>query len=363
MKKQNKIKVAIIGTVGIPAKYGGFETLAEYLVKELNEEIEFTVYCSKKAYKDRPRTVYNAKAVYIPLEANGISSIFYDLISILHAVFKNDTLLILGVSAAFIIPFLKIFTKKKIVTNIDGLEWKRDKWGGFTKKYLKSQERIAVQYSAEVVADNKAIQDYVYEEYSKKSNLIAYGSDHVKKQILNSQIIEKYKIPKDFFFKVCRIEPENNIHIILEAFNNSNQNIVFIGNWNNSDYGRKLKEQYDVANNIYLLDPIYNQEILNSLRSNCLCYVHGHSAGGTNPSLVEAMYLGLPIIAFDVNYNRFTTNNEAIYFETAHELLEKIDYFIENEKERIKIGVRMKRFSEQKYTWKFISDEYKKLLY
>ena len=150
-----KKKVAVIGTVGIPAKYGGFETLTEYLVENSNEDFDFTVYCSKPKYKERPKSYKNSRLVYLPLEANGKSSIPYDALSIIHALFYADVLLVLGVSGAFLLPFVKFFTKKKIVTNIDGLEWKRDKWGGLAKKYLKKQEAIAVKYSHEVVADNQ----------------------------------------------------------------------------------------------------------------------------------------------------------------------------------------------------------------
>ena len=125
-------------------------------------------------------------------------------------------------------------------------------------------------------------------------------------------------LSENYAFKVCRIEPENNVHLILEAFYKYPLlNIVLVGNWNNSVYGKQLKLQFESFENIYLLEPIYDQNILNQLRSNCYLYIHGHSAGGTNPSLVEAMYLELPIIAYDINYNRETTSNKALYFKDS----------------------------------------------
>jgi glycosyltransferase involved in cell wall biosynthesis len=112
--------------------------------------------------------------------------------------------------------------------------------------------------------------------------------------------------------KVCRIEPENNVHVVLDAFSKlPRHTLVFIGNWNNSEYGRALREKYKDNTNMHLLDPIYDQRTLDVIRGNCFLYIHGHSAGGTNPSLVEAMYLGLPVIAFDVSYNRTTTDNSS----------------------------------------------------
>ncbi|MEO9893566.1 DUF1972 domain-containing protein [Aurantibacter sp.] len=356
------MKIAIIGTVGIPAKYGGFETLAEYLVKELNENCDFTVYCSASQYANEKKNTYlGAKLKYLPLSANGSSSILYDVWSIIHSFFYADILLILGVSGAFMIPFVRFFSKKKIITNIDGLEWKRDKWNGFAKKYLKYQEKIAVRSSHFTVVDNQGIADHVKNAYGKDSVLIAYGADHVFHEQVNEASREALKIPRKYAFKVCRIEPENNIHIILEAFSKSDVNIVIVGNWGNSDYGKKLKNEYNSFHNIFLLDPIYDQQKLNELRSNCHLYIHGHSAGGTNPSLVEAMFLGLPIIAFDVNYNRFTTDNRALYFKDVEEMIVMLRSVEKNETQLLEIAKEMKSVASERYTWKIISQKYSAL--
>ena len=356
------MKIAIIGTVGIPAKYGGFETLAQNLVSELNERYSFIVYCSSAQYKDDKRKSYlGAKLKYVPVNANGKSSIIYDFLSIVHALFYADVLLILGVSGAFMIPIVKLLTKKKIITNIDGLEWKRDKWGGFAKRYLKKQEQIAVRNSHEVVVDNKGIENHVAQEYGSPSTLIAYGGDHVSSEKLTNETKMEYGLPSKFAFKVCRIEPENNIHVILKAFAASNENIVIVGNWQNSAYGTALREEYSKLDNIYLLSPIYNQKVLNELRSNCFLYVHGHSAGGTNPSLVEAMHLELPILAFDVHYNRFTTDDKALYFNSSEGIVNMLNDGGLNVKRLKSIALDMKSIAMEKYTWKGISKRYEAL--
>jgi len=156
---------------------------------------------------------------------------------------------------------------------------------------------------------------------------------------------------KKYAFKVARIEPENNIHIILEAFSKlPYQPFVLVGNWNNSQYGKDLKTRFGAFKHIYLLDPIYQSEELNLLRSNAHFYVHGHSAGGTNPSLVEAMFLGLPIISYDVIYNRVTTNNQAIFFESGVELYQiiaNIDF-----QPLAQVAENLRIIAEKKYTWK-----------
>src|SRR6056297_1121060 len=167
MNNKNKLKVGIIGTVGIPAQYGGFETLAEHLVNKKEEKFDFLVYCSKKAYPEGPVNHQKASLKYLPLNANGIQSIPYDIWSILHSLKRSDSLLILGVSGCIILPFVKLISRKKIVVNIDGLEWKRDKWGSFAKKFLKFSERLAVNYANDIIADNKVIQDHVKDAYNK----------------------------------------------------------------------------------------------------------------------------------------------------------------------------------------------------
>jgi len=354
-------EISIIGTVGIPAKYGGFETLTEYLTKNLHDSYELTVFCSGKNYTEQLEIYNGAKLKYINLHANGVQSIPYDIISIFKSLSFADTLLILGVSGCIVLPFVRLFSKKRIVVNIDGLEWKRDKWGKGAKWFLKFSEKIAVKYADVVVSDNKVIQEYVFSEYGVKSELIAYGADHVIKKVLSNKIQKKYPFLSDkYAFKVCRIEPENNVHLILDAFSEySELSIVMIGNWKNSEYGKELKEKYNSFKNIFLLDPIYDQNILNQIRSNCCVYMHGHSAGGTNPSLVEAMYLGLPIFAFGVEYNRETTQHKAKYFNDKDELLELLKNI--NDDELKIVAEDMQQVAKENYTWEKISEQYAEL--
>lgn len=351
-------KIAIIGTVGVPAKYGGFETLTEYLTKNLYDSYELTVFCSGKSYSQKLDSYNSAKLEYVNLHANGVQSIPYDIISIFKSLRFADTLLILGVSGCIILPFVRLFSKKHVVVNIDGLEWKRDKWGKGAKWFLKFSEKLAVKYSDVVVADNKVIQEYVMNEYGVKSELIAYGADHVTKEILSLELKVRYPfLGSRYAFKVCRIEPENNIHLILDAFSKYKLlNIVMIGNWENSEYGRELKEKYSSFENIFLLDPIYEQKSLNQIRSNCYVYMHGHSAGGTNPSLVEAMYLGLPIMAFGVQYNRETTEGKALYFDDKDELTRLLEN-IDDAQLQI-VAHDMFTVAKENYVWEKIAKQY-----
>lgn len=357
-------KVAIIGTVGLPANYGGFETLASHIVKNLCDKYQFTVYCTTKKYKkeERLKEFLGARLKFIPFNANGIQSIIYDTISILHALFYADVLLILGVAGAWILPFVKLFTNKKIIVSIDGIEWKRDKWNPIAKLYLWWAEKLAVKYSHIDISDNESIQDYTAIRYNSLSRIIEYGGDHIMKIESTNAHHEKFPFLKYLYaIKVCRIEPENNVNIVLEAFTQiKNRHLVIVGNWNNSEYGKSLRKKYAHFSNIYMLDPIYDQEIIDLLRGNAILYIHGHSAGGTNPSLVEAMSHGLPVLSFNVSYNKTTTEGKAHYFKKSDDIISfmKTNY-MENLK---KNAVVMQEIAERRYKWNIIAQKYDELL-
>ena len=356
----NHYSIAIIGTVGIPASYGGFETLTENLVKYLPENISITVFCSSKAYDNLLSSYKGANLQYIGLNANGIQSILYDVVSLFKAAKQCDVILIFGVSGCIVLPFFRFFyPQKKLIINIDGLEHKRAKWSKLIKRFLKLSEKAAVRYANEIIADNKAIQQYIKKEYSKESSLIAYGGDHVKNLPLSIEIRKLYSLPEKYAFKVCRIEPENNIDLILEVFSKSTFTLVFVGNWNSSDYGKKLRHDYSEVKNIMMLNAIYDQEILDQIRSNCYIYIHGHSAGGTNPSLVEAMYLSLPVFAFDVVYNRETTFNQAKYFKNAEGLLNLLKNNSNHDLNNV--GTTLGKLAKENYTWKKIAEQYEEV--
>lgn len=359
-----KKRIAIIGTVGLPASYGGFETLAEHLVDELAGEFDMTVYCTAKKYPKQSRQSYykGARLKYLPFDANGLQSIIYDSLSILHALFYADVLLVLGVSGGFMLPFVKSFTSKKIIVSIDGIEWKRNKWSKLARWYLWAAEWVAVRYSHADISDNESIQDYTAIRYKTLSHIIEYGADHTLQVKPTQEDRSKYDfVGQPYAFKVCRIEPENNIHVVLEAFSKlPKHKLVLVGNWKNSEYGKTMRETYGRFSNIHLLDPIYNQRELDMLRGNCLVYIHGHSAGGTNPSLVEAMYLGLPVIAYDVTYNRTTTEKKALYFRSADDLVHVIEHTTVACLKRH--ALIMKTIADRRYTWKQIANRYRYLV-
>lgn len=353
-------QVAIIGIQGVPAKYGGFETLVENMIGEnCSPEVCYTIFCSGKDYATRMSTYKGARLKYVPLfHANGAQSTPYDILSMLKCLQGYDTVVILGVSGCIFLPIFRLLYRKRLIVNIDGLEHRRAKWGKFAKWFLRTSEAMAVKYADVVIADNKGIQDYVTETYNKPSELIAYGGDHTQQNLTEkrqSEILQKYKVQAGgYAISVCRIEPENNSHIICEAFAKSGKELIFIGNWERSEYSRELKKKYRTYCNIQMINAVYDLEELYALRNQCNCYIHGHSAGGTNPSLVEAMFFGKPILAYDVVYNRETTENKAYYFNTCEQLVALL--WLEN-----KEGKYMKEIAQRRYTWKYVAGQYEAL--
>lgn len=353
--------IAILGTVGMPANYGGFETLAENLVvyhQAQGIQDKLTVYCSAQAYTEKKEKYRTAHLKYIPLNANGAQSIPYDIWGLLSAVWhRNDVLLQLGVSGAIALPLVRLISKAKVITNIDGIEWRRDKWSPFAKWFLRFSEKLAVRFSHEVIADNQAIAEYVKETYGVDAHVIAYGGDHAV--AVDAESVAEYNLPEKYAFSVCRIEPENNVHMIVEAFAAQNEfPLVMVGNWNNGEYGQEIRRKYRDFEHIHLLDPVYDLGKLKTLRSEASIYVHGHSAGGTNPSLVEAMHFGKPILAFDCDFNRYTTENKANYFLSNKSLQDVICTFnIKND-----IGQAMKEIAKRRYTWQKVAAKYFNLI-
>lgn len=352
-------RVAILGTQGVPAKYGGFETLVENIIGDnCSDNIEYTVFCSGKDMPERLPEYKGAKLKYVNFRANGVQSIPYDIVSMMHSMRGYDTIMVLGVSGCIFLPFLKLFSRSKIIVNIDGLEHRRAKWKGWVRRFLKLSESIAIRYADMTIADNRGIQDYVSHVYNKEAQLVTYGGNHVLVDVSKereTEILEKYSLKKnEYHMSLCRIEPENNCHLTLEAFSKSNEKLIFIGNWQHNGYSKKLKEQYSGYDNIMLLDSIYDLDILYALRKNTKCYIHGHSAGGTNPSLVEAMFFGRPVLAFNIVYNRETTHHKAKYYQNSKELLRYIENIPDN-------GNKMSQVAWRYYTWKRVAKEYEAL--
>ena len=294
-----------------------------------SEGIEYTVFCSSLDKDSSLKEYKGCHLRYVPLHANGMQSVPYDMLSMMKAIRGYDTIVVLGTSGCLFLPVLRAFSRSRIIVNIDGLEHKREKWGRMARMILRRSERSAIKNADVIIADNKGIADYVTETYQKESVIIAYGGDNAVREVKEErqkEILAQYGLrADDYAITVCRIEPENNTHISLEAFKRTGRTLISIGNWEHSSYARELKKEYAQVENIHLVDSVYDLDVLYALRKNAHCYVHGHKAGGTNPSLVEAMSIGCRILAYDVVYNRETTYGKALYYHDVESLIQLLD--------------------------------------
>lgn len=354
----HKKRVSIIGTNGIPARYGGFETLTEYLAKELNNEYDVRVYCSKTPIEKRLKSHHNSRLIYLPFKANGWQSMIYDALSILHAYISSDVLVILGYSGVISFP-LKTLFRKTIIFNIGGIEWKKVRGSKalsrieiVVKKWF---ERVCILFSDIVVVDNQVLFDYVRNAYSIDCVLVEYGGEHAVSKTITEQVSSKYPFTKSKYdISVSRAQEDMNIHILIEAYKEIPQrNLVIVSNWEITEYGKRLKlENKDVHPNIFLLDAIYNQDELNTLRSNASLYLHSHSLCGTAPSLVEAMYLGLPVVCFDVETNHASTEDKSYYFHDVRSLRSILSNL--DDRKIDLLATNMLEIAKRRYTWKRI---------
>jgi glycosyltransferase involved in cell wall biosynthesis len=356
------MKIAILGTVGVPGRYGGFETLAENLVRyhaRSSRLSALTVWCSGKDNAEHPASFESAELRYVGLRANGVQSVPYDAVSLWQATRSgHDRIALLGVSGAMVLPLVRLFSRARIVTNIDGIEWKREKWKGLARAFLRASEWAAVRFSHEVIADNQDIADHVRDAYGSDCHVITYGGDHAVVHADKGAAPEG--VPKSYALALCRIEPENNVHIILEAWAQLDTPLVFVGNWANSAYGIELKNRYGSHPNLHLLDPVYEPGALHALRARASVYVHGHSAGGTNPSLVEMMHFGVPVLAHNCAFNRYSTEGKACYFETPEQLVSLARNL--TPEDAACIGADMREIAQRRYTWDLIGEAYFALL-
>ena len=348
-----KKKVAVIGTNGLPARYGGFETFAEKIAFELTPKLDVSIVCSSKLYtpNERETNWKTIRRIFFNVNANGIQSIYYDLKGLLLAVKKSDYILLLGTGVGIFLPFIPRLRSKILIIHVDGLEWKRSKWNIITRLVLRAGHKISLRYAKFIIIDNEALSKYIPDSYRKKIIHVSYGGNHITQT--RSQ---KHTDEFTYALVIARAEPENNLHLILKVFSKiQSLNLKMISNWNQTKYGKKLFKLFSNWPNIQLIPAIYDTEKLHHYRFGCSLYIHGHSVGGTNPSLVEAMYSGLPILAWDNEFNRITTHGLAIYFNTDDKLISQLKSLDPQTLEAS--AKKMQEYARQNYTWKISANK------
>ncbi|TXI68629.1 DUF1972 domain-containing protein [Flavobacterium sp. UBA6195] len=352
------MKIGILGTRGIPNHYGGFEQFAEFFATYAADQgHDVSVYNSyTHPYKEKKFKSVHIIHCYDPENKIGtVGQFVYDLNCILDARERNfDIILQLGYTSSSVWYFLH--PKKSIViTNMDGLEWKRTKYSKLVQKVLLFAERLAVKKSDFLIADSLGIQKYLWEKYQKESYYIAYGAYNFDNP--NSEILKLYNVEKENFNMImARFEPENNIEMVLDGVTLSENKmpVLVIGN-HNTKYGVYLKNKFESFSNIRFCGAIYNLDHLNSLRYYSNIYFHGHTVGGTNPSLLEAMASKALIASHNNLFNKGILRENAFYFSTSDEVkkilntVKKSDnlQFVENNYLEIATSFKWEQINEQ----------------
>ncbi|MCP4632842.1 MAG: glycosyltransferase family 1 protein [candidate division Zixibacteria bacterium] len=353
------MRVGILGSRGIPNDYGGFEQFAQYLSLGLAAKgCEVSVYNSHNhRYKKSKWNEINIIHRYDPEYLVGQAGQFiYDLNCILDSRKRGfDIILQLGYTTSSIWGRLH-HPKAKVLYNMDGIEWKRSKYNRIVQSFLKYAEKLGVKYSAELIADNIVIQEYFQEKYRRKASYIPYGAgifDNPNQEILTGYNLEPYR----YNLIIARFQPDNNTDMLLSGVENStNENpILVIGKYSNS-YGKYLKNRF-TDRRIRFLGGIYDITALSNLRFFSSIYFHGHSAGGTNPSLLEAMASSCLICAYDCSFNKAVLGTNSMYFKSSDDVTEILnrdvkksdhDSFITNNIEVIR----------NQYSWDKVIDDY-----
>lgn len=356
------MKIAILGTRGIPNNYGGFEQFAENLARGLvKKSHNVTVYNSHThPYQKSTWNGVDIRHIYDPEYKIGtVGQFIYDFLSILDSRKNNfDIILQLGYTSSSI--FFSFHPKESIIiTNMDGLEWKRTKFSTKVQKFLQWAESLAVKKSNHLVSDSIGIQNYLKMKYNSESTYIPYGSHLFQDE--NISILEKYDVkPYAYNMLIARLEPENSVEIILNGVVKANDNVPFlvIGK-HETKFGEYLRNKFKINTNIRFLGGIYDINALNNLRHFSNLYFHGHTVGGTNPSLLEAMASSALICANDNEFNSTILENDAFYFSDEDDIVD-ILMTISREDHKNKIENNRMKITEL-YTWEKIVDNYNEL--
>ena len=356
------MKIAIAGTRGIPNNYGGFEQCAQFLsVLLLKMGHEVTVFnAHHHPYKENLHNGVHIVHVFnLEKKIGTIGNFIYDYGCMKHAV-KNDfdILLVLGYTTASVFYPLINFKKTVLVTNMDGLEWKRDKWNSVVKELARWFEKLGANYSHQLVADNLRIGEYLFKTYNKHSEFIPYGCIPFHKPDVSK--IEAYQVQKfGYGILIARMEAENNVAMVLEGFTQSIQDckLLVVGNLSNA-YGKKMKAMYSHDQRVVFTQGIYDLDVLNNLRYFSRYYFHGHSVGGTNPALLEAMASGAFVIAHGNEFNRSVLGDDALFFVSADDITRFIDQNqYEGNFRETAVTNNLTRVNEQ-YNWELVARKY-----
>jgi glycosyltransferase involved in cell wall biosynthesis len=357
------MRIAILGTRGIPARYGGFETFAEQLAERLvNRGHQVTVYCRRPFTQPGDDKVVDARIrriIFPTISSKYFDTLFHTFLSILHVLFTDAELVLVCNVANSPLAWIPRLVGKPTILNVDGLDRKRKKWNWFGHLVLFLCEMVAVVTPTRLVTDARVIQTYYWRRYRKRSTMIAYGAE-VPPSDLGGPVFSLP--PKRYILCVSRLEPENNPELVLEAYKKLETDwplVVTGGNPYDGFYMARLKSMAD--GRVVFTGPAYGETYW-ALQKNAGFYVSASEVGGTHPGLVEAMAAQNPILYLDTPENRETVGDCGIAFQLdADDLVARMRELVGQSELRLELGRRARERAIRDYGWEEVTQEYEAL--
>jgi glycosyltransferase involved in cell wall biosynthesis len=331
------------------------------MVKDYGYDV--TIYCRSNYYDEKPRYYKGVRCVYLPAPGGkSFESIIHSNLSILHTIFcRYDVVLVLDPgNAPFVLP-LKL-RRLPVLIHTDGMGWKRQKWSPLQQKYYKWSEKVSALLANWLVTDSKAMQQYYIDEYTAPSTFIPYAGEISPSS--DDSILEEYKLTKNgYYLCVARIEPDNNIDVIIREYRRANVDkpLVVVGSARyNTPYGKAIADEDDEK--VHCIGGVYEKDKLNALFANSYLYLHGHEVGGTNPSLLNAMHMRAAPVAMDVVFHREVMTDDGLFFTKEENHLASIIQELDQDAEQVEKLKSLARLqSDSLYRWDAVVDAYVKL--
>lgn len=354
--------IAMVGTRGVPAAYGGFETAVEEIGKRLVERgHQVSVYTRVEDRKTAPREYLGMNLVPLPaVRSKALETLTHTANSTVHVVTRNKPDMVFLFNAANAV-YLPAFRARNIpvATHVDGLEWRRTKWGKGGRKFYRVSESTAVRYSDALIADAQGIADYYIEEFGAKTDLITYGAPILRSD--TSGALDEGLVSKQFHLIVARFEPENHVLEAVRGYTQSQARypLLVVGS---APFAAEYTQQIEAIaardDRVRMLGGVWDQDRLDALYAGALTYLHGHSVGGTNPSLLRAMGAATATLAFDVVFNREVLGDDGRFWSSPSQLAELLNSAEARPEDCVAAGLRLQTRAEQRYNWEDVTDEY-----
>ncbi|WP_374415125.1 DUF1972 domain-containing protein [Ectopseudomonas oleovorans] len=359
-------RLLVLGTRGVPAKHGGFETFAEYLSLHLSSRgWRVTVYCQEDGAGPITNSEWDGiQRIHIPVSQSGaLGTVIFDWKATCHALKQDGLFLTLGYNTAIFNTLQRLKGQTNVI-NMDGIEWRRDKWGVIAKTWFWLNERFGCWVGNHLVADHPRIKDHLATRVrADKITMIPYGGDEVLSA--DAALLLPYGLePGGYSIVIARPEPENSFLEMVRAFSSKRRNhrLVVLGNFDpkQNAYHRRVMDA--ASDEVIFPGAIYEAPVVQALRFYCRFYLHGHRVGGTNPSLVEALGAGCAVIAHDNHFNRWVAGEEAAYFANEAACAQLFEQLLTDDAHLEKMRAASRREFQARFTWEHILGQYEALL-